>query len=236
MNGTKEERQNRMRSINIMSCVIAIVGLLDASARATVVLDQAVEPSITDPSDIALFNQGSSFAQTFTVGVAGTLDHIDVLTRVSNTSSGNLDFDIRPTVGGVPVTSDSLVLASGQVSSSLFPVYPPSNTWAWITLDVSSAHVNVIPGEVLTISLTPELLQGAYEWAGTSGDVYAGGSSFERVSAGQPFVVFPPTYLGVDNGFRTYVNTPEPATFVLAAIGVCALVVHRRRIARIRVP
>ncbi len=46
-------------------------------------------------------------AQTFTVGVAGTLARIEVEVQRRDERAGDLVFDIRPTVGGVPVAASA---------------------------------------------------------------------------------------------------------------------------------
>ncbi len=221
--------------ITILTCGLLAWTCISSQANSAVVLDQAYVPP-TPPPAVTGFGAGEYAAQTFTVGVAGTLDHVDVLMHESSTGSGDLAIDIRPTSGGVPVENNALVLASGSIASASFPQFPPDQSFAWVSLDVSAANIYVMPGEVLAISMTPASSDGAFGWAGSSFSGYVRGQTFAREPASS-WEVNPPSDLipGFTYGFKTYVNTPEPSTIVSGAIaGLCVLagtLARRRRLA-----
>jgi hypothetical protein len=85
-------------------------------------LDQSFVPQ--NPNVIAGIggNQGE-FAQTFQVGIGGALCRVDVLVanEPPGVPTGNLYFDVRPTINGIPIEDDTAVLASGTCQSASCP-------------------------------------------------------------------------------------------------------------------
>jgi hypothetical protein len=149
-------------------------------------------------------NMGADEAQTFTVGIGGTLTRIEVLVyRFPDTASGTLVLDVRPTVNGTPVEDDTAVLASVAVSVDTLPAYPG----AFISFDISAAGVAVTKGDVLAIVLSSDLPPTAIVyWRGDTGDTlpYPGGEWFNRGHPGGSWTsgIFGPA----DLGFQTFVD------------------------------
>jgi PEP-CTERM motif len=230
--------------------LVALVTIPSSRANADpVVLDQNYAP----PPTIGLrLGEGISFAQTFTVGIGGTLAGVTLFLFPPGTVTGgpsgvvpgNLIFDVRRTVGGVPVDSDGAALA--RVAISAADVAPPavSAEPSAVFFDTSSFGVSVTSGEVLAWVLqNPAPVVGerpAYDVAG-NGDArftagYCCGAAFARD------VQFHPEFSSdeylvsrelTDLLFQTYVEeaaaTPEPATLLLLAVG---LAVARQRFSR----
>ena len=184
--------------------------------------DQGLTAGATGPFDQA---------QTFTVGVSGILDRIDVLIEHFHFAgfTGDLLFDIRPTVGGVPTESNTVVLASGTASPASVPT-----SFGFFSFDVRSFDVPVTPGEQLAIVLRSPL--GTYSWEGQANSPYRGGDIFFR--NGFDFLTW--TSSGAENGslsnaafgFREFVDVPSTAVpeptsltlFWMAAVGLIGLV------------
>lgn len=100
--------------------------VLAAPAGASVVLDQTASGGLSDGSH-SLLNQPSpptDFAegQTFTVGIAGILDHIDVLLGRNGEVPNNLTLSVETVAGGAP---SGAVLASRTLTEASIPLNPP---------------------------------------------------------------------------------------------------------------
>ena len=210
--------------------VVAAALLVGASgARADVVLDQSFDPMSAPPpfGFCAGVNGLNDEAQTFTVGVTGTLAQVDVKI-IPVGAPQDLVVEVRPTVGGVPVESDTAVLASVRLPASGIPT-----SYGFLSVDVRPFAVPVTEGEVLAIVLRSDGFSGVYCWGGDVTDAYL---------AGQRFIRNPGTgwsaagSVGVDLGFRTFVETsstavPGPDGLLLFTIGGLGLLGngYRRR-------
>lgn len=218
-----------MRHFHISLVVVlgGVVCLFAAdSASATVLLDQQhnVPTSTADSSNGAV----SEMAQTFTVGIAGTLDHIDALMFQLGfpfLTNGDPKLSVYNTTAGLP---SGAPLVTVQVSKALVPF----NNANFVTFDVSGANIPVSVGQVLAFGISTLSDPGPYFWledidnGGPTG--YAGGAAFRRTLPNQPWQAFTPS---MDHEFMTYVNAvPEPSTFVLgiASLAVLGIVTLRK--------
>jgi PEP-CTERM motif len=188
--------------------------------NAGIVLDQ--EHSFSGGLANSTNGDGPEFGQTFTVGVAGTLDHIDVLMyQLGGTSdpTDQVQLSVYNTAAGLP---SGTPLVTSYVPYSSVPV----GTADFVSFDVSAAELFVIPGEVLSFGANGRtgvqkviiLLSDGDASASTRMD-YPGGIAVSRrvPSAWQPLQP------DQDFGFRTFVNAvPEPSSIVMALSGLLA--------------
>ena len=197
---------------------------------AAQVLDQSFQPS--GPLISTGTSSGQALAQTFTVGVGGTLTRFDAWIVYSGERYPvpPVTWEILPTSNGVPVESDTASLASGTFLSSVAP-----QNWSFYTIDLASP-ISVSAGEVLAIVLsTPPGYNGvSVSWQGEAQYPYPDGYAFVGTPVGVPGVnetAWSTSFLaGYDLGFRTYVQpVPEPSSVFLVFVGVCALLAIRRR-------
>lgn len=211
-----------MSALSVPACLVTLMAtpvVVDAQ-----VLDQGFQP--TGQLISTGTSSGQALAQTFTVGVSGMLTRFDAWIVYSGERFPvpTVDWEIRPTLNGVPVESDTASLASGTFLSSDAP-----QNWSFYTINLSSP-VPVSSGEVLAIVLdTPPGYNGvSVSWQGEEPNPYNGGYAFVGVPVGAPdpnATAWSTSFLaGYDLGFRTYVGpVPEPSSAFLFFAGVCVL-------------
>lgn len=162
------------------------------------VLDQAFEP--TSVNNFASCDSGYCPAQTFTVGITGTLTGFDLYIR-RIAIAGSVTVDLRATNAGVPLTDDANFYEAFTFDAS---VLPASSQLVHFEL---TSPLQVIAGEVLAITLR-DTVYGSGQLVGWDGSAfpgpYASGAQYARVGAyTEPYVI---EYTGNgDLGFRTYV-------------------------------
>jgi len=144
-------------------------------------------------------------AQTFTAGITGALDNVDVW--VGRYAAGNADADLTVEIRDVSDDHPGAVLATETIASSSVPIF--GGGWVPVAL---SPPVPSVAGEQYAIVLTAEPCTSEFIvlcdlWAGTDANAYAGGEGLGS-DAGNPWVA-----LGLDFAFKTYV-TPPPVPAV----------------------
>jgi hypothetical protein len=127
---------------------------------------------------------------------------VDVFIQRENPPNTDpLIFDVRPTVGGVPVESDVMTLATRTLQPSEVPT-----TAGFVSIDIRSFNVQVQVGDVLAIALRePGDPDTDYSWKGRTDNQYARGIAYFRSTA-FPFWG-PPGGGNYDLGFRTWVES-----------------------------
>ena len=215
---------------------IIAASLLCFRTAPAATLDQShvIQP---DPSVAAYgrVHQAVDWAQTFTVGLAGRLDRVDLqvfrdVTEPSPTVP--LRVEIRGTSAGIPAATDAAVLASATLAPESVPLDAAGlpKPVQLTAVDLSASNLNVSPGEVLAIVLRSGTANPGYEWQfqPTPGNGYAGGVKFLQTRP--PATGFNAEHPDTDFGFQTYVTVPEPpAALWLAAAGTLGLARVGRR-------
>jgi len=203
-------------------CLVAgIAAALSCSAAsADVVLDQNFMPYPSNQKASLSWDDGTfGRAMTFTVGVAGVLDSIDI--RESFPVS---TLRILQTSGGVPIggLGGSTVLATASSFTTL--IGGPSDDQLY-RYDLSSAGLVVEVGDVLAIEPVQPAGHTIFWWGSFSDSAtYAGGGDY-YFSAGSPTWVSTPN----DMHFRTYVDVSVPEPTSVALLGLGGLLIARRR-------
>ena len=191
---------------------IAIFGVYLGTAphaKAGAVLDQ--QYFATTSGEHAAFTYGSGFrrAETFTVGVAGTLSEIDIFLSSTTTFTG---FNILSTSAGAPTAT---VLTTGTLLSSL------------LTEAAFSVSLAVTVREVLAIE--PITLGEQDNWRGIESNTYAGGGDF---FLNTQFGVNNFKSSGIGDDFQTFVSIPaaipEPASLLLFGAALAGVAASRR--------
>ena len=207
---------------------MALMWAVESSAMT--ILDQSSEIG----TQLGTLGQPDN-AQTFTVGLQGTLAEVQVQVQRNSANADDLVLDVRETSAGTPLEDDTNVLAGTTISAASLPF----NTPTWVSFDVSSFGIDVDVGDILAIALrVPTTTDPAnYFWIGNAGgDPYAGGQRWGRsdtwsggVLGGTwngSFAEFATT----DMNFRTFVEpVPIPPTFLLFGSGLLGLIGVSRR-------
>jgi hypothetical protein len=193
-------RSIRKQIVAPAAFIVWTVFLLPGFALAAEVLDQqnVFESSIADsPSD------AQEFAQTFTVGVDGTLSRIEVFLTKTNPFN-NVIMSVYSTSDGVP----NAVVAT----ASLPPAAVPS-LQNFVSFDVSSFLVAVSSSDVLAFALKKDGFDGGpYIMPFMLNNSYPAGSSYRRTLSDPPgpWVIQD----NRDYGFKTYVLAEETSVLL----------------------
>jgi hypothetical protein len=180
-----------------------------AIAHAVPLLDQSylLQENLAGSAIVSV----QTVAQTFTVGIGGTLSQVGVQTYQSPGTVGDVNLEILRTSGGVPTGSP---LFSGTIPLAKLPTFEfptfPFPTVPVTTVDVSTAHMNVAPGDQLAISLSRSGF-GSPPWV-----IWNEGWESPYYTGGAPFTTFPAgTWRSIseeigDLGFQTFVEPAAP--------------------------
>jgi hypothetical protein len=222
----------------LFRALMILLPLAAVSAPAAEVLDQQndTSPSATADSTSGGFQEQ---AQTFTVGVAGTLSRIAAQINWSPGfgSPGVAILTVYNTSGGVPNVS----LGTASLSTTVIP----SSGYAFQSFDVSSYAIPVHVGDVLAYGITSNT-DNTYVFVRSTFDhsTYAGGQSYHRtLHETGPWTVYTPSQ---DHGFQIYVlasaaglpgsgsglggaAVPEPNSLLLLVMSGCCCWGARRR-------
>lgn len=175
--------------------------LLAAPVNAAPVKDQAFEPS--PPDTIPTVFREYRWAQTFTVGVTGTLTRVDVqFAQLFNQQPEDLEITIFDTVGGAPRAP---ITAPFHIAPASVPIVLHPSTWEGYAFLSAAFALPVTAGDVLAIVVSTGP-SSQYYWAGAFGGGYPGGQLYRTTnttwSAAGP----------EDQAFRTFVATSRPPT------------------------
>jgi len=159
-------------------------------------------------------------AQTFTVGVNGTLEQVDVMVQNKN---ANQPLTMR-ILGTTPdrIPDSTQVLSTMSLPSSLIPTL--NSTFRSFVFP-QSQWLPVQQGEVLAIELSVDTLStGVYTWWGSETATYTGGGAYQDINNRNLWQLDFSSYAD-QSGFRTWVDTPEPS--MIAPIVAAGLLFRR---------
>ncbi|MGA2014794.1 MAG: choice-of-anchor D domain-containing protein [Solirubrobacteraceae bacterium] len=190
--------RNVFMRLSVCGCVAALA--LGAGVAQADVLDQSQTQEdnailVSGPS--SLFS-GNSAAQTFTAGITGPLDRVQLQVNSAQTGGDPLTIELTNTSAGAP---GSTVLAQ----ASLPAANVPSGALTWVEADFAAPPPVTAGVQYAIVATTTGA--SAYDWSLIDSNVYAGGDHF--------FSPSPPaawTDAGNDLTFKTYVNLAPAAT------------------------
>ena len=188
------------------------------SALSQVVPDQQFAPPSAGWSQA---HGRRDIAQTFSIGVEGILNHIDLHVNHQSNLAGNMFWDLRQLDGtGAPIESNDAVVVSGAVRVSDLPDYFDQTPYV---LDLSAANISVEIGDRFALVVRTDI--GNVYWLGHANS----GVKYERTLNGRWQVDhFSPAR---GHSFSSFVRVvPEPTTFGPALLAVVALFGRRRKL------
>lgn len=207
--------RGRHRDWRAVAALIAVViggtGLISAGAKAGT-LDQSQEgANDVAPPIFGLVRQ----AQTFTAGITGGLDQVDLFLQAHQAHSFDptgLLVEIRTVAGNVP---SAVVLGSATIPAS---DVPPSGFPAFVDALFTTPVAVVAGTQYAIVASATDGFPKETSWIRTNGNPYAGGSPFFK-NGGDPWTA----HSSGDFKFRTYVapaanlalsktDSPDPAT------------------------
>ena len=175
--------------------------LLAVPSDASPTKDQAFEPA--SPDTIPTVFRELRWAQTFTVGVSGTLTRVDVLVAQQfGIQPQSLDVTIFSTSGGAPHVP---ITAAFHIPASSVPLvsHPSSfDSYAYLS---ASFSLPVTAGDVLAIVVSTGP-NSQYYWAGVFGGGYPGGQLYSTNST-----TWGPRG-SQDQAFRTFIASSSAPT------------------------
>jgi Ca2+-binding RTX toxin-like protein len=191
----------RPMSMAVLVSALVLLGSLPAAAQAAPVLDQSQEDISGAAFAIGQLNGPQSLAQTFTAGLSGTLDEVDLYLQPAGGTDA-ITVEIRTVSANVPT---NVVLATATIPAARV-------TGGFVTVAFAAPAAVHAGTAYAIVAYTPA--PSLYGWRGTLTNSYAGGSLV--VSGATPPTTWSVT--NFDTAFRTRVN-PLPLA-VADAYGV----------------
>ena len=212
----------RDRAMASFLVVGAVLFSFSAPLSATVV-DQNFATTDDPNHSTGLGIVTTALAQTFTVGVTGTLASVEFNVLKTSGTTGDLSFDIRSLVGGVPELLMADALTTSTISSSL--INTAGGAWTTISVDVSAANIAVATGDMFAFVLNSPIGE-SFSVQTDYTNAYAGGQRYSQNGDGNFFF----GSFSADLAFKTTVTSvPEPTIITLFALGLIGLGIARGR-------
>jgi hypothetical protein len=186
-----------MRRMFLGAATLATLFLGSPASASAGTLDQQQTAS-TSTNGVC---SGTSYAQSFTAGLSGGLDQVDLNLRANPAPAAYLSVEIRDVSGGVP---GSLVLASRSV-----PTFAVSSSTAFVPINFAPPAPVVAGTQYAIVAYSAATCGAPWSWW-TAVNVYAGGAGLYATTT-------PPTSAWLPNGnedyaFKTYVVPTPPST------------------------
>ena len=190
-----------LRTLAATSAAVAALAMSSSSAAAGTLDQQQTDRTGT----LYAVHSTQSLAQTFTAGMGGGLDQVDLHLRIEGTPTAPLTVEIRNVSAGAP---GGTVLASASLPASSFSL---TSAFVPISFTPPAAVVAGTPYAIVAYSSTV-LPTNFYVWSSAGAThPYAGGGGFS-IGSSPPSGIWssPPT---LDFTFKTYVQPPTtPST------------------------
>ena len=189
----------RGRTAAILTACLA-AGLMAPGVATAGTLDQQQ----TGPDNItAALWAGLSGGQTFTPGLTGGLDQVDLHLQKVGAPAAYLTVEIRDVSGGVP---GQAILAARNISASA--ITNSTLQFVPVTFNPPAPVSAGTQYAIVAYSAAPTITD-QYRWGATTSDAYPGGAAFASVTP--PSSTWTPISPPSDFVFKTYVVPAPPA-------------------------
>ena len=192
---------------SVFAAMVVAASLLVPSLAMAGTLDQQ-QPTVAPMALNAHSTQ--SVAQTFTAGLSGKLDQVDLNLNMSGSPPVPLIVELREVSGGLP---GGAILASQSVLSSGVVAFPGSG---WVSFAFPTPAPVTAGTQYAIVAHSAAVFPETYAWSqGMGTDPYAGGAAY---LASPPTAPWMPVPVGPpDFAFKTYVVPLPPPTGQRAA-------------------
>jgi hypothetical protein len=184
--------------------LVATLATLSLAASASPAAAGTLDQQQTEGSVSAAVDSDQSLAQTFTAGLSGEVDQVDLKLGKAPSPSAPLSVEIRDVSSGVP---GSMVLASQSVPTSSVP-----SSAAFVSISFGAPAPVVAGTQYAIVAYSATNTSNSYFWSESiSSNPYAAGTAY--VTPSSP----PTTWSTVGSGsadfaFKTYVALPVTPT------------------------
>jgi hypothetical protein len=192
------DTHGRLMSFAVIAATVAASLATAVPASAAGSLDQSQNNASAGTE--CLCEPFFSLGQTFTAGITGNLDQVDLLLYRAG-SPGNLTVQIRTVSGGVP---SNTILSTATVAESSVPVGDPG----WVSVPFSVPAISTAGTQYAIVLSAPGVSSASplYGWGTALGNPYAGGDAVTSVDSGANwFPLIGPDNTSLDRAFKTYV-------------------------------
>ena len=178
--------------------VLAVAAALLLGAQASASAGTLDQQQISTTQDSVL-NTSQSGAQTFTAGISGGLDQVDLALRKIG-APPNVTVEIRGTSAGTPGTA---VIASAQLAGSAI-----GTTEAFVPVTFTAPAPVTAGTQYAIVAYSPGSGGDQVGWFLSSTNPYAAGARFTSTESLPPGGAW--TGTATDFAFKTYVAPPQP--------------------------
>ena len=180
-------------SLAVTAAPVAAVGLADQNQE---------QP----PTDGFVARSVTFVAQTFTAGLSGTLNQVDLRLGRLDPLERNLTVQIQTVLGGTPT---GVVLASAVLTPADVPVQNfPDLTFVSLVLPPSESIAGTAHAIVVSYPAAAPFGGAQYLWGATGGDPYPSGEALLTFDGGTSWL----HQSDFDMGFRTFVTPSVPTS------------------------
>jgi hypothetical protein len=188
----------RTRPVGVLAVVGCLASLVVPGAALADTLDQQQPEGDADTQVQNL----ESEAQTFTAGLTGGLDRVELLLgHFDSVPNAPMTVEIRDVSGGSPGTT---VLATGSVPPSAV-----SSTDTWVPIAFATAAPVTAGTQYSIVVYSSVDNTHNYVWGFKFGTAYPAGAPFLQTIS-PPGPMWEPSILIGDQAFKTYVEVPAP--------------------------
>jgi hypothetical protein len=210
----------RIRAGAILPAIVAGALLVQSAAFGAATLDQSQTTFVGAAGVFSTLQLG----QTFTAGLSGQLDHVDMLISEAGDPAWPATVSIVQTVSGSP---------SGSVLGSVFV---PTFTAGWFSIDFLPQSITLTSGVQygITFSVAPSQTQSAPWAVQWFGDPYPAGH-FWQYTSGPGWALYNPFGNPADSdaAFKTWMfeppAVPAPGAVLLVGVGTLLTTWFRKR-------
>jgi hypothetical protein len=195
--------------VTLAACTALQLGLAASASAGT--LDQHQDDQTGAPALFGPVEGNQSLAQTFTAGIGGNLDQVDLMLKKLGTPPvDSITVEIRSTSAGAPGPLSAVLATAGVPMSSV------GTSLAFVPVAISPPVPVTQGNQYAIVAYNAGVIGNAASWGEVvTGNPYPGGAAFINVSSFPPDDGWNDPGVGSDQAFRTYV---APASTVPAPV------------------